>query len=507
MTTWREALLDPSIPIHWLLEIDAGGLTWRFADTHVIVGSHHHLGALDMIREPSLDSDPYQGETSMIVSTVALRPIPDGGPDRPLFRPHDLADTFRAEYIGLPARLYRWAYGTAESERDPIIDGNVSSAIVRQGGELEIEVADFSLRYSRLALPPYVIDTEIWPNADEDDVGRRAPIVCGTFAGLEVPKIATGGKQMIGHHIGTLTGGAIDGVSSTPVLTNTADADGIEYAEADYPAATAGATVTANGTGALDDADGTYSGTADALLTHTADQLHWLAREIVGIPAALIDANAFVALREITISHLNTLIIGADDKVNFFQVSAVALLPYRGSVFVERGKLTARALDFDAPPVFALRDGELLIAMEEIEWQGYKDVPAGIEFKYAMKWNRKKKQYATSQVFKIAAEDYPPFAKSQALGGEMLRAEYPYVRDAATIEALAANIQELHSFNRRLVKVRVGRECHGLLLYAPVTLSAAEYPSADGAGCEDKRFAVIGITYGAEESTLTLLEC
>jgi hypothetical protein len=513
--TWAQALRDPSIPIHWLLEIDVSGLTWRFADRSVIVESTRYLGALEMSREPSLESDPYQGQTGVIASTVILKPIVDGGADRPLFRPHDLGDTYRQELIDLPTRLYRWAEGTPMSERDLVIDGHISDATIRRERDLELELADFALHYSRKILPPYLIDVSDWATTDEDDVGRRAPVVYGTFTGLEVPNIVNDGTHMIGHHIGSVTGGQVEGASATPALTNTTDANGVPYADLDYAVATAEKTATVNGTGVLDDADGTYSGTASALLAHTADQLHHLARNLgfdsagnpAGIPVEKIDRASFYALRQLTPSHTNALIIGASDKANYFQVAQVALKPYRASVFVEHGKLTARALNFNALASYALRDGEFLKATEEIQWRGYSQVPAGLEIKYARKWNKKRKQYENSAVFRLPAEDYAPFLISEDKGAEPLRMEYPYVNDATTVEALAQEAKELHSFCRRRIKAAVTRDCHDIRLYSIVTMTAASAPSVDGEGWTDKRLAVIGITYGVERNVLTLLEC
>jgi len=508
MTTWASALLDPTVSIHWLLEIEAGGEVLRYADADLNVGAHPYRGALGMVSEPTLRSDPYVGETGAVSCQVELQPLMDGGPDRPLFRAHDIGDTYRVEFIGLVARVYRWAAGSAESERNLIIDGHITDANVSRESILSLGISDFSVFYSTKILPPILIDLATFPDASEDDIGRRLPLVYGAFGGLEVPQIAsTGDKHGIGHHIGSIDNGRVDETNNTPALTNTALSSGVEYAELDFSISTDGLTAVVGGTGVLDDDAGTYTGTPDALLAHTADQLHHLAREIVGIPREKIDAFSFVALRAKTASLVNTIIVDADESVNFFKVASVALAPYRGTVCAEHGQLVARLLDFNAPPAAALVEGENASVVDRAEWPGFKNVPAGLELEYGKQWDRKRKKFRKMLVLSIEPADYTPFAVAMSRGATKLRVSYPYILDPTTAEALVAGIKELYAKNRRRLSVIVSRECHDLLLYETVSLTWADAPSANGEGWVEKIFAVVGIAYGTDESTLQLLEC
>jgi hypothetical protein len=384
--------------------------------------------------------------------------------------------------------------------------------VVRRETEFALEIGDWSIDAQRYSFPAYVITAEDWPTTFEEEIGRKAPLVYGTFAGVEVPQIATGGIFMIGQQIQSVTGGRVDASSSTPALTNKTAADGTLYAELDYSVSTQDKTCTVDGTGPVDDADGTYTGVANALLTHAADQLHHLARTLklaggLELPVEKVDVPSFVTLREKFLGYLSTIVIGADDSVNYFRIASTALMPFLSTAFVERGLLRAASLDFDAMPVMHLRDKEILLGTEEFEWQGYTQVPAGIEIKYNRVWSGKKKQYVLAGVAKVLAEDYPPFAKAKSKGAVVLKLELPYVKDAATIEAMLVGIKTLHSKNRRRVSLRVGREGHDLRLFQNIEWTAIDAPSRDGEGVAAKRLAILGITPGTDESTLHCLEC
>jgi len=513
-TAWNTALRDPSIAIHWLLEIDAGGLTLRYADADLVVGDAPYLGGMEVNRLPSLGFDPYQGQANAVVATVVLAPNKAGGKKLTNFRAHDIADTFRVDYVGLVARLYRWAKGTGSADRDLIIDGNVTAASVRGKTELELEVSDFTLKYSRKVLPPIVVDTDAFPDAPEDDIGRRGPIMYGTFTDIEVPCInaatEAAPKHLIGLPIASITDGRISGeLATTPTLASVAATSTTPaHATATYAALTTQKYATISGTGIKDDEDGTFSESSLAVMNHVSSQLHHLAHEVTGIPAAKIDVPSFTYLREKTSPRESTIVLAADDKIGFFGVAQIALMPYRGAIYHERGLLRIGTLDLDGVPVVDLRYGEMLADVDEIEWRDIVDtVPGGIEIKYARQWNEKKKEYATQKIKRVRIEDYVPFEIAFNLGAEELKLEFPYITATETVNDLVAYVKDLHRFNRRRVSLRVTRGCHNVRIFDTVLVTLPDAPSDEGAGWTDKKFAVIGIAYGAEESTLTLLEC
>ena len=78
-TTWKEALEDPHVPIHWVLTLSRSGQTYYFADADLMISDRAYLGALRVNGRPSQEIDPFTGRASACTASVTLGALPVKG--------------------------------------------------------------------------------------------------------------------------------------------------------------------------------------------------------------------------------------------------------------------------------------------------------------------------------------------------------------------------------------------------------------------------------------------
>lgn len=510
VTTWDGALADPRVIIHWLLILTSGGGTVaRFADDDVEVSGTPYAGALEVVSAPRITADPYRASASSQGARVTILPLPDDAGAATTTRPYDLDEIYGASFLQMGAKLYRWAEGTAFSEADLLLDGLVDGAELDGDGELTLDLVDFSIKYDR-KFPRYRISSENFANVYEDDQDMGYSILYGTFVRAPIPTSNTTADYALGAEgtISTLSQCYLDDAAvSTEAKSAQTDGSGVAYTRISVGTAINDKNVTISGVGYVDDAEGYYGGTADAVLTHPADQLHHCSRNYAEWPQALVNAASFVALREETPGYVGAIQVLSDDRTSFFDLCAEAGKFMRAAVFVERGLLTARRLDFTRPPSLTIADEANLLDIENIGWGEKSNLLSKLTLRYNWGWRKKRKTLDFKSSTTLDSDTYAPFAENLAfLGVEEEEIETKMLGDTATAETAIGAIAELYGKLRKVATVTVTREAHDLRIYDVVEITTEMMPSATGAGWTAKRFVVTGILCGLDNDTLTLLE-
>lgn len=514
-TTLAEAILDRSVPFHWLILFEAQGFSARYAEADMTAAGHQWRGIVRMGTTPEVSANPYTGQGSAGAWSFSLLPERKDLLAEATNREYDWESVNGFSYSEATVTLYRWPEGCPLG--DPISVGVVDGVTMESDGSLSFEVVSITEKYDA-AFPRYCItDTQTYYTATtaavhEDDVGRGYPILYGNFRRLECPNVDTTYLYalMAGHHCaGYTTAWRDDDDSATPTLRNTTDGSGRDVCILDFSVLGVSAivTVTATGTdgGYADDADGTYTGTASTLILHPCDQLRHMGRIEAEIPAARIDHGSFIYGRQRLPGYEFSTIVSTDDKTSYFQVCTDVCQFLAAAVLFERGQLRFRMLDLDAFPSLTISDADILDM--SLGWGDKRQTISYLRLRYewGYVWKRKTMDYRKS--VELTDTDRADLKANLARYGEKkLELETKHIYDADTADAVADRMVTLRSKLRKVVTLTVDRAAHAVNLFDVVSITTAYAPSSDGAGWADKRFVVTRIAYGLDTNTLTLLE-
>lgn len=525
-TTFRDAALDPRVPLHWLLVLShPGGELGRFADASLEIDGRHYLPALTVTAGPTLTADPFNGTTSNSSARVTLSPVPLDHYDLARVTPRDLGELYDAPLNGANALLLLWAEGTPLSEARVKLDGYLDPPKLLENGGLQLEIVSRWTRFDT-RLPRYRVDRTYNPNAHEDDSGAGFAILCGDFRRVPCPVYDNTGNDKAALAEGTVAPTAIyrnDTIETGDGHGHESDSRGFPITYVYDDTALAQDDITATGSGYLDDgteamgdgiteASGYFTGTAAALISHPADQLHYVGRRFCGWSADRIDRTALAALRQATPWAVGAMQALSDASTTFSAIAQDAMRILRAAVFEENGKLTARRLDFDRQPTIHLQDGVNLSGVESVSWAAVEDKPTKLKIRYDYGWRKKRKTLDYRKSLELNAANFAPFAANY-VANENQDVELPEIQtkqhaDPATIENALVDLGELYDGDRKIVLAKASREAHLLSVYDTLLLTTRHYPSFDGTGCASKPFLVLGFTkVDRDNLTVQLLEC
>lgn len=519
--TWREALRDPHVTIHWLLAIsqspNTGRLSgpYRYADANLHIGAHKWVGALEVTAPPGLEVDPYTGRSSSPNLVATLYPVADdNAEDNPSY-PYDLEAAYNKNFLSLMAKCYRWAEGTPFSEAQLLVDGYIYGVSLEENGLLKLDIADKILRFNR-KLPRYHISDVRWANPYGDDKAAGYPILYGAYVRVPCPVHDTVNNRALvaDGTINAPTAVYVDDITSTFTTGTETDLKGITVTYVDANTSIVDNQVTVSGDGYDDDADGYYTGTANALIEHPADQLHHLMRTFAGIPAEFIDDGSLRALRAELPGWVGSVQVMTDEEKDFFTVRNDMMTIMRSAAYAELGVFRARHLSFSRGHVMHLRYGENLMSAQTPSWGEKNELYTSLQIRYAWRWIQKKKQLGYSAAFTLDENDYDGFKKnrdiirgvSNADIGRRMVVETRAIQSDGLAEKVAWKLAELYGMPRKTITAICDRTTHDLRMFDTVRVTMPTAPSDNGLGYVGKRFIVVGFRYGLNSNTLTLME-
>ena len=520
-TTFAEAILDPSVPIHWVLTLEKGGDTWRFADTDLTISDRHYVGALAVSGKPSQSIDPWTQRASACTATVQLHPVPDEPGDADTTRPYDLAKMTGFAFIGMQAKLGLWAEGTADTEIKVRLSGYASRPSIDENGVLTLHLEDWSTRRNR-HFPQYRVELEDHPYARGDDRAKGYSILYNKAVGLPCPcsteaALSGGASSFFLIAFGATSANTAvykDDEAWTAYctfLTGTS-VQGKEvtwfYVSSAYPAE--GATYTFWGLGPVD-ASGYYQGTAGALLSNPIAQLWHMAVHHGGIPHELIDEGEFARLREVYTAWASNIQIGPDDETTYFDVVEEMSGPMWCAFFVWGDRLTARMLDLKAASVLHLRENENLFGLT-VNPDDESNLRTKLTVKYNWGWSFVDEELSFRESKRLDPDTSTYLANIESLlddNGEIAIEEVvetKYFSEAATMDHHLAMSEQMHGVVRATGTAVAEREAHDLKIYDAVQITHSRYPSSGGSGCAAKRVIVTGLTWDRDRVEIEWLE-
>ena len=523
--TWADALKDDAIPIRWVLRLSSdAGSTWTYyAEGCRDIAGQYVYGALEMESRPSLDYDPYTGRASAGNVSLHLLPLSeDAGAALPLY-PKDLNPILGVPWHAWHAELYRWAEGTAWAQADLILAGRVRNPSIDADASLSLTLVDMSLLWD-VALPTAYLDKRKgYDYVSEDERGLGIPIYYGVMGGRAVraweSALAGGGSSYVFASMGELN--AVDALYADTTLQTVAattfpvDSPHGKVVTMCEVASLADGVVTVWGTGIRDDVGGTVSGVSNHFLDHIAHQVHSLAIHICGIPNASVDTSSILAwYNALGYPFTGAIQVSPEESTSFFKITEEIGALLRTFIGVERGKLTTRLLDFTASPVMALEYGVNVRAIKSIKYVDDKHLLTKLVLSYSYRWASHDEKWAYRCVTEYDHADFTPFQNNlAALGYEQERKiETKMLMDdpapAAPNTGLVAAelLSVLHALPRKIIELECDRTTHGLKICNCVSVTLPVGDSDDGGGWVAKSFWVIGVEYGEEANTLTLLE-
>ncbi len=520
--TWLEALRDPHVPIHWLVALqqspDAGQLSgpYRYADADLHISGKRWIGALEVTAPPGLEVDPYTGRSSTPNLVASISPVPDDNISATPLYPYDIEATYRRSLLSLMAKCWRWAEGTPFSEAQLLVDGYVYGVSIQEDGTLKLDIADKVLRFNR-QLPRWHVSDVRFANPYGDDKDSGYPILYGAFVRVPCPVVdTTADKALVADtEIDDVSNVWIDDVDKGTPTTEGVETDlkGASY----YYVTEAGIgdkQLTASGNGYLDDADGYYTGTANALIEHPADQLHHLARTIVSIPEEFMARGSFGALRNELAGWVGAAQILAYERTDFAAVRQDSMAIMRSACFAELGLFRARHFKLTRGYVMHLKYGEGIHEVQGFDWGDKLSLYTSLQIRFAYKWIVKKKTMDYSESYTVDTSDYYGFQRNRDILRGISNADIDrrLVIETRAIQAkaLAVKVADLlkvlHGTPRKKLTLVCDRSTHSLRMFDAVRVTLPHAPSTDGTGMTGDRYIVVGFRYGLTTNTLTLLE-
>jgi hypothetical protein len=515
--TLDDAILDPSIPMHWMLEIMVEEtVVFRCASATVDAGGHCWPGLLTMTRRPHLRVNPYEARGEVCSCSVRLAPMTgELSASVEALRPCDLSALHNRQFSDFRARLWRWVEGSAwpPEASQLLIDGYLSGGKIEPNAALSVDVVDATHRLDR-EFPIFKLDKRRFPNAHADDLGDGPNYLFGTFRVVPAPVTHVGSYYCHGAAgaLATVSNAYLDdgagGITGESIAATT-DALGDSYTRlalgSNNPE---DKHVTFSGTGYLDDAGGTYQGTPGALLTHPAAQLYYWSYVFCGIPYAKINRQAILNLRTALPGWVTALQVLGSEKTSWSAKCQEIAQLYRGAWYEERGLITTRNLDFNRPPTVVLVEGRNLLEWGPVDPPSEDMIPAEVRISADWGWKGKKKNRRLDwrDVFVADGATIPEFGAAKARFARPVEIQCKSLADNTTGGLALALQVELRRKPRRGVQCKTDRSTHRTLIFDTADVTAHAYPSLDGEGCAGKRWAVEGIEYGLNGNMLELLE-
>ena len=520
-TTFAEAILDPSVPIHWVLTLEKGGDTWRFADTDLTISDRHYVGALAVSGKPSQSIDPWTQRASACTATVQLHPVADEPGDADTTRPYDLAQMTGVAFIGLQVKLGLWAEGTTETEIKVRLSGYASRPTIDANGVLTLYLEDWSTRRNR-RFPKYRVELEDFPYARTDDRAKGYSILYNKAVGLPCPcstkaSLSGGTESYFLIGLGATSANTYVYADDTNYSAYCVFSSGVGiqgdviswfYVPNAYTVD--GKQLTFWGLGPVD-ASGYYQGTAGALLTNPIAQLWHMAVNHAGITHELIDEGEFQRLREVYTAWQSNIQIGPDDETTFFDVVEEMSGPMWCAFLVWGEQLTARMLDLRAAPVMHLRENENLFGMT-VNPDDESHLRTKLTVKYNWGWSFVDEELSFRESKRLDPDTSTYLANIESLfddNGDISVEEVvetKYFSEAATMDHHLAMSEQMHGVVRATGTMTADREAHRLKLYDAVQVTHSRYPSRDGSGCAAKKVIVTGFMWDRDRVEIEWLE-
>jgi len=512
--TFEEALLDPRIPLRWLLWLspDSGTTAYRFAEGAQTTGTTRWAGALRMDTPPSLDYDPFTGAVSVGNTQVTLLPqAQDVFAANPVY-PKDLDAMANKDWPGWQAKLFLWAEGTAESEAKIRIDGRVRKPKINPDRSISMTVIDKSLLFD-LKLPVAYFDERnpAYGNCDKDEKGLGFALLYGPLQDRcvrfnlndstpDYVNIAHGAMYAVDR----IAAGDVEQTFTASQYTDPVHSIPCTVAEI----ATLGdGVVMAFGAGQKDDAAGSITGYPNSYIGHLIQQLHHAMLFPCGISATEVDGASVAALVAALGTFDGAIKVRCDETTTLGKVREEVGRVSRSFIGIERGKIVMRLLDFNAAPVLDLFDGGALREIKSIKWVDEEELATKILFKANYAWSGSDKKYDYRNVYEYS--DANCAALRTMLGFDLPMFEFAtkmLVSETACMNS-SALIAALRTKYRRIIECVVNRTGHALKMCDVVHLSTPLGNSSLGGGWSALHAAVIGITPGTDTLTLKLLEC
>lgn len=517
MSTFAVEILNPNSVWHWLLKIEGQGLELRYSEgseagVNVTEAGriYNYEGRLITTVRPSISINPYT--TVVSVATVSFTVAPRNKGETDTITPdrfQDLEITKNFNWHQMTGKLYRWAENTVLAEAQLIIEGTIDNVRVETEGTVSFDLIDQSHKWD-VGLPKKQIDEDNFPNASAEAFGQGYPIVYGAFTQAQLPTyddVNDGGMISV-ETVNAVSQNQADGVAVgvTTALATTTDGDGVTYSYSDYAAASGQKQFTATGTGIQDDGQGTYTGTASQAIENPCDIIHHLARVIAEIPKANVNDVEIKGAR----IHFNrwemSVIVAPGDSTSFFGVVAGLTKWMRAGCFFKEGKLTIRQLSFTRFADFNITDGNRLDTLS-IDWGSKENVINHLTVRHSWGYDYKTREFKYRANVLRTKDNYANFERSEVLHGKRRAViEARELNGGIGIRRSVNMMAELRWKPRKVIRERVDRTSHRVVLCDSIALTEKLGPSATGAGFSELRTICIGIEYGLSENTLTLLE-
>lgn len=518
---FRSSCADAQTKWHWLLRIKVGGDVVRYADESVDVQEgnsssslvHYPMG-LEVVTAPNVRANPYEGTCSVGDATVRVHHQPqellatDAG-----LRLQDREVAYGYQWGQADARLYLWAEDTTLLDAQCRIMGNIERFRVESLYEVSFDIVSWAQRYD-IEFPRYFATKYAWANVLADDAAMGYPIFYGDFVRQEIPLVHTGSKIALAAEgaLATISDGYHDENQDIPTLGTTTDADGIAVSKATFSETLGSEALTISGTGYKDNAKGEWHGDpakANLVIRQPHAIVHHFVRRFLEIPASRVDSAFFTQLAHNEPFHgwQFSLSIGAGDTVRAFDAISDIMKLCRACVYADGEMLTVQWLNFKRLPARHLIPGNGIISFSDYEQNDTENVANRIAMKYRWTWNAKKKLLDYTRTAHRNWTTHELAKKSKDIYGEkMLKFETKNVAHERTAEDIAGMLLDLRWRTRGVLKITANALSHTLSIYDTVLIDLPEGPSEDGAGFLQKKFSVVGITYGTGENELELME-
>ena len=513
--TWATAIEDPISEWRWLLRLEGQGIILRYSNADSVVNEfgrdYSYEGILDISARPSISVDPYTSIVAVANVGITILPRDQGQTDTQTpNRFQDFEITKNLNFHQLTGTLYRWPVGAAFSEiaDRAVIKGRIANIDVSTTGPLTFDIVDQMSLYD-VGLPKKQIVSDNFSAAGAEAFGKGYPILFNAFTFAEAGTIDNANKKALlaGHDIKSLTTKYSNGASVAAAGSSQTDSDGDSYYNVTFSGGTVDHQYHLTGTGHPDDAQGYYTGTADALITHPCDIIHALARLFADIPFDEIDDVAFRRARVWWPNWSMNLNIDADADTAFFSAIQDQLTRLmRAAVFFEGAKLTIKQLSLNNLADYVITAGNLLDTIG-MQWGRLDDVVNDLTVRYDWGYVWKTKSFGWNANLRRNKGNYSNFERSENLYGKRRGVlEAKGLNGGQTAADAINGMAALHWKPRKVATVSVDRTSHNVSLYDTVSATEPLGPSSTGAGWSDQRTVVVGIEYGLTDNTFQLLE-
>lgn len=514
---WKDACADPATRWRWLVRLRAQGLDARYAEDECTVGGYAWRHGMEMSGDPMLEADPYEGRASLSPFSVTLWPEledPSADPAGQTIVELDVVASYGGGEIIVD--VWRWPDGVDFEEADVLVRGVADAPSMAEDGSITLQCQSFLSLYDR-QIPLATCETRLHALVDEDDQGAGYPLLLGAYFRTECPRIdSTTHRHLVAQEFGVhvlssatyykddVAGPALDSQGAA------ADVDGNAYHYADFTSTTASARITASGDGLIDDAEGTYTETPSVVIRHPADQLRFLARAVCEIPDEYVDAGSFATVRNKLTGWLYGTQVGSSDETSYVTLVESVCKWLRGAQIPERGRISLRLCELDAPPVMTLDETNILSA-DQIEWGDKSRIVTRVLMRYRWGWHKARKEERYLASIAYGPSDSSALVLAEARYGKRyakrVELESRYINDDSTAAAAVMRFAQLREKMRRVVHVRCDATTHGLNIFDTVLLGISWVPWWRALDNDPKLMVVTGIQYGLNNNTLTLLEC